>query len=193
MRIVNDSQLIQIVDAALADATRRSGEWLACKRGCSQCCHGVFAISQLDAERLQLALASTDAATATRIRMRVQDSLQRLTPSFPGDIATGILNPDDPAFEQFANDEPCPVLDPDTQTCDLYAARPMTCRTFGPPVRTEEGGLAVCELCFIGASDETIAACEMQPDPNGVEEALITEAESRTGLQGATIVTFALR
>ncbi len=27
-------------------------------------------------------------------------------------------------FEDFANDEPCPVLDPKTGTCDLYTARP---------------------------------------------------------------------
>ena len=46
-------QLVQIVDAALADSVRRSGAWLACRPGCSQCCHGVFAISALDAHRLR--------------------------------------------------------------------------------------------------------------------------------------------
>ena len=38
----------------------------------------------------------------------------------------------------------------------------MTCRVFGPPVRSEDG-LGVCELCFQGASDKEIAACEMKP------------------------------
>ena len=33
------------------------------------------------------------------------------------------------AFADFGNDEPCPGLDPDTGGCDLYDARPMTCRT----------------------------------------------------------------
>ena len=32
---------------------------------------------------------------------------------------------------------------------------------FGPPVRSE-GGLGVCELCYHGASDQQIAACEMR-------------------------------
>ena len=41
----------------------------------------------------------------------------------------------------------------------------MTCRVFGPPVRSEDG-LGVCELCFHGASEKEIAACEMSPDPN---------------------------
>ena len=55
-----DGALIQIVDAALADATRRSGEWLVCRPGCTQCCVGVFAINQLDAVRLQQGLADLE-------------------------------------------------------------------------------------------------------------------------------------
>src|SRR6266849_9800536 len=52
--------LIQIVDAALADATRRSGEWLVCRPGCTQCCVGVFAINRLDTVRLQQGLADLE-------------------------------------------------------------------------------------------------------------------------------------
>jgi hypothetical protein len=47
-----DQMLIQIVDSALAEAARRSGEWLVCRPGCTQCCIGVFPINQLDASRL---------------------------------------------------------------------------------------------------------------------------------------------
>src|SRR5215467_10641663 len=50
---VRDRKLIQIVDAALADTARRSGDWLVCRPGCTQCCLGAFAINQLDALRLQ--------------------------------------------------------------------------------------------------------------------------------------------
>jgi hypothetical protein len=52
-----DRALIQIVDAALAEAARRSGEWLVCRPGCTQCCIGVFPINQLDALRLRRGLA----------------------------------------------------------------------------------------------------------------------------------------
>ncbi len=45
--------LIQIVDAALASAVARSGPHLVCRPGCSQCCHGVFQITALDAQRLR--------------------------------------------------------------------------------------------------------------------------------------------
>ena len=93
-------------------------------------------------------------------------------------------------FEEFANDEPCPALDPVTMTCDLYAHRPMTCRVFGPPVRTE-GGLGVCELCFTEASAEEIAAAEVPVDGEELESALNRESERVNG-GGQTIVAFAL-
>src|SRR5271170_5980857 len=89
-----DSALIQIVDAALADTARRSGEWLVCRPGCTQCCVGVFAIHQLDAVRLQLGLADlekTDPQRAQRIRSRARDSVRRLSPEFPGNPRTGVL------------------------------------------------------------------------------------------------------
>jgi Fe-S-cluster containining protein len=191
--------LIQIVDAALADAARKSGEWLVCCKGCTQCCYGTFAISQLDALRLQKGLSdlrSSRPKRAAQVVRRAQQSVKRLSATFPGDPKTGILGEDgdaEAAFADFANDEPCPALDSTTGACDLYAARPMTCRTFGPPVRSgEENGLAVCELCYHGASDQQIADCEMVPDPDNLEEKLIAEVEKKTGKRGNTIVAFCL-
>ena len=190
-----DSRLIQIVDAALADATRRSGSWLVCRPGCTQCCIGVFAISQLDALRLQHGLAeleSTNPERAARVRARANESIERLIPDYPGDPKTGVLDRDsDERFDNFANDEPCPALDPTTGMCDLYASRPITCRAFGPPVRSE-GGLGVCELCFHGATEQEIAACEMEVDPDDLESRLLLEIEQRNNLTGDTIVAFAL-
>jgi Fe-S-cluster containining protein len=192
-----DHKLIQIVDAALADATRRSGEWLVCRPGCTQCCIGAFAINQLDAWRLRRGLAqlqSRDPKRAAAIRERARDSVARLSKSFPGDSATGILGESEEArqrFEDFANDEPCPVLDPETGLCELYESRPMTCRVFGPPVRTDEG-LGVCELCYHGATDKEIAACEMIPDPDDLEAQLLEKVEKSIGLRGETIIAFCL-
>jgi Fe-S-cluster containining protein len=194
-----DQKLVQIVDAALADAARKSGEWLVCRKGCTQCCIGPFAISQLDAVRLREGLADLEQSEPRRaadVRGRAKLAIQRLSPDFPGDPQSGILADDEYAearFADFANDEPCPALDPATGACDLYSARPMTCRTFGPPVRSgTEDGLGVCELCYHGATDQQIAACEMVPDPEGLEEKLIAKIEKKTGRRGNTIVAFCL-
>jgi Fe-S-cluster containining protein len=192
-----DNTLIQIVDSALAEATRKAGKWLACRPGCTNCCIGVFPINQLDAQRLRNGLEvleKTDPARARAIRNRARNAVARLSADFPGDPATGLLaeGPEaDRRFANFANDEPCPVLDPATGTCDLYESRPITCRVFGPPVRSEQG-LGVCELCFQGATVAQIAAAEMTPDPDDLESLLLQNLEKSTGLHGDTIIAFCL-
>lgn len=178
---MGDRELIQIVDAAMAEAARRSGAWLVCRPGCYSCCLGLFPISQLDALRLQRGLAeltTSDPPRADRVRQRARQMARDL----PNASIQTLLDGD--SFDE----APCPALDPEAGTCDLYASRPITCRTFGPPVRCGSESVGVCELCFDGATDEEIAACEVEVDPEGVEAELIRE----TGEAGNTIVAFAL-
>ena len=196
-RPLRDAVLVQIVDSALADAAARSGEWLVCAPGCTQCCHGVFAISMLDALRLRdglTELEQSDPARARAVRGRAEESVRELRPEFPGDGTTGILGEtehDQASFGDFANDVPCPALDPAHGTCDLYAARPLTCRIFGPPVLSADG-LGMCELCFLGASEAQIAAAEMHLCHGSLEDELTEETEAHNGLRGQTIVAYAL-
>ncbi len=190
------NELFPILDAALASAADRSGAHLACRPGCHQCCIGVFAITPLDAATLREALAGAPVDLAERIRARALASRDRLlAEGFPGDPQTGILFTEphhEAAFEEFASDEPCPVLDPATGTCNLYAARPVQCRTFGPPVRDEGDHLAVCELCFTNASPEEVARCEMDQSWRPLEDQLIMRAEADPANAGPTLIAFAL-
>jgi Fe-S-cluster containining protein len=189
-----DTELVQIMDAALVDTASRAGPWLACRPGCTQCCHGVFAINALDAARLHAGMQALFASVpdkAEAIRTRAHAWINQYAPDFPGNSATGVLgtsDEDQARFEDFANDAPCPALNAETGLCDIYAWRPMACRVFGPPVRVAENdALACCELCFIGATDDQIAACEMHL-PHELEEQLIEE----TAESCETIVAFAL-
>ena len=192
-----DSELVQIVDAALADSARRAGSFLACRIGCTQCCYGAFAINALDAVRLRhgmSALHAADPCTAQTIEGRARAWLSEHGANFPGDLNTGRLSTTDAdraRFEEFANDAPCPALDPATGSCGVYAWRPMTCRIFGPPIRAvgDDGaeGLGHCDLCFIGAAAEQVAACEM-PVPHHLEAELLNEF----GSEAETVVAFAL-
>jgi Fe-S-cluster containining protein len=192
-----DHALVQIVDSALADATHRSGKWLVCRPGCTQCCVGVFPINQLDAARLREGLTRLEESApgrAANVRRRAREAVSRLSKDFPGDPNSGLLQEGEVAeqrFAAFANEEPCPALDPLTGLCELYEARPMTCRVFGPPVRSEDG-LGVCELCFQGATDAEVAACEMNPDSDDLESTLVEDVEKATGVRGQTIVAFCL-
>jgi Fe-S-cluster containining protein len=191
-----DAQLVQIVDAALADAARRAGGWLVCREGCTQCCHGAFAINALDAARLRAgmeALGRTQTDLAAAITARAQAWVAAYLQDFPGDKRTGRLGESEAeqeCFEDFANEAACPALDPATGRCDVYAWRPMTCRVFGPPVRMEaedgENGLGHCELCFQGAAQAEVAACEMTV-PHEFEAAVLAELPA-----GETVVAFAV-
>ncbi len=192
-----DAQLVQIVDASLADAARRAGNLLACRIGCTQCCHAAFAINALDAARLHAGMSTLRAsnpALAASIELRARAWLVEHRAGFPGDPVTGALGAsaaDQARFDNFANDAPCPALDPASGRCDVYAWRPMTCRVFGPPIRAAgpDGaeGLGHCELCFIGATPEQVAACEM-PLPHALEAELLNELKS----PDETVVAFAL-
>jgi Fe-S-cluster containining protein len=192
-----DRELVKIVDKALADSARRSGPWLVCRPGCTQCCFGPFPINQLDAARLRQglrALEASDPVRAACVRTRSREAVARLSQNFPGNPVTGILDQGPQAeekFAAFANDEPCPALDPEKGLCDLYESRPMTCRVFGPPVRSENG-VGVCELCYQGATEQQIAACEMVADPDDLESRLVEQAEKKAGVTGETIVAFCL-
>jgi Fe-S-cluster containining protein len=192
-----DANLIQIVDASLAEAARRAGSWLVCRPGCTQCCYGAFAINALDVQRLRTGMATLRAsnpAAAHAIETRARAWLATHAAGFPGNPETGILGTseeDQEKFEEFANDAPCPALDPATGLCGVYEWRPMTCRVFGPPVRMagEAGAASLghCELCFTGATPAEVAACEM-PVPHDLEANLLSEI----GSKAETIVAFAL-
>jgi Fe-S-cluster containining protein len=190
-----DAKLVQIVDAVTAEAAQRAGTWVKCAPGCTQCCIGVFAISQLDGERLRTGLADMERCEPDRaaaVRERARNAVAKLAADFPGNAQTGILDEErGQEFENFANDEPCPALDPATGLCDLYAARPMTCRVFGLPLRTGEG-LGVCELCFAGATEAEVASFELRTGTDEIEAALEAEMEQSAGMRGATIVAWAL-
>jgi Fe-S-cluster containining protein len=211
-----DTELVQILDAALAGAALRAGDWLACRVGCTQCCYGAFAINALDAARLRAgmdALREAKPALAAEIESRARSWIAAHGAAYPGDMETGRLGEtgaEQERFEEFANEAACPALDEATGRCDVYAWRPMTCRVFGPPVRMDAGmdgergdgaalhptdedlsagapALGHCELCFHGASVAEVAACEMQI-PHELEQELLDQVED----SGETVVAFAL-
>jgi Fe-S-cluster containining protein len=184
-----DSELIQIIDAGVAEAARKSGAWLVCRPGCYQCCIGPFPISQLDAARLRAGLAALETIDPERAA-RVRDRAHKAAPEIhrpPASRSTDIAE-FDAWVETLPDDAPCPALDPEAGTCDLYSARPLICRVFGPPVTLSGAPVAVCELCFQGATDDQIAACEVPLDIVEREAELSYEA----GGPGQTLVAFAL-
>jgi Fe-S-cluster containining protein len=194
-----DRRLLRVVDGALAEGARIAGARLACRVGCTECCIGPFPISQLDARRLRDGLEELRAREPERavaIARRAEASVRALRRGFPGDPATGRLDEDEAARERFFErhqTRPCPALDTLTGACELYASRPLTCRTYGPPLRAGQDDLPPCRLCFVGASARTIERSRVAIDPEGLEDRLLQRLQ-RDGRPAIpeTIVAFAL-
>jgi Fe-S-cluster containining protein len=194
-----DGVLLRRVDAALAAGARRAGARLACRVGCSECCIGPFPISWLDARRLAAGLAELEAREPERAaatRARAGAARARMARGFPGDPASGRLNEDERARERFFDRHgslPCPALDPESGACELYAARPLSCRGYGPPLRIGTEELPPCRLCFVAAKPAELERCRVVIDPERREDRLLQRLQ-REGEPGAveTLVAHAL-
>lgn len=191
-----DARLLATVDATMGAAARTGGPRLACRPGCTECCIGPFPISPLDAERLARGLAELagrDPARAAAVRSRAAGAADRLRPDLPeslGGARAGGESEEEAFLERHAA-MPCPALDPGTGLCELYAHRPIACRTFGPPIEIEGEALPPCRLCFVGAPAAEVEACRATLDVSALEAPL--EARARDlGFPGPTLVALAL-
>lgn len=162
-----EAHLVQIVDAAFAEARRRAGAWLVCGPGCGECCHRPFPITAADAARLQRGLAAAAPALAADIRARAAAVWAHFSRDFPGDLQQGALTADESWREWFftrMTGTPCPVLDLGTQACRLYEHRPIACRLAGPAIRAGEGVFPPCHKNYSGATPAQVASCQVALD-----------------------------
>ena len=191
-----DRRLLALVDVALDRARAAAGTHLVCQSGCTPCCFGPFAITQLDAWRLReglRALAETEPDRAAAVRRRAAAAVARQAPAF-GAREMGIFatEAEEERFYQTFASDPCPALDPDSGACTLYAWRPVACRTYGPPVRMHGDDLPPCPLCFKRAAREEIEAARQTIDVGHVQDALTDRVEQETGRRGMTTIAFAI-
>lgn len=193
-----DSELLSTIEASWTEGSERSGAWLVCRQGCSDCCVGPFAITALDAWRLKEGMAvlrQKDPRRWTRVLESANRSVRSFAQEFPGDIVTGILSGEEQKeavfFEKFS-DVPCPALDPQSLLCDLYTSRPISCRTFGLPVKMGGLDLEPCSLCFQGASESEVERCRVTVSGERLEETLVQVVEEAEGRSGETLVAFAV-
>ncbi len=185
--VADDAALVAEIDAATVAAQRAAGTRLDYSRACPSCCFGPFGITPLDARRLRRGLQhlrSSDPPRAQALEARVVVSLAMLAA------------PTDRAGTTPCADVPCPVLDPTTGCCDLYAWRPITCRRFGPPLRVGHGAsernLPACRWCFSDTGEAESTPCRALIDPTGREDVLLEALATRDAERGQTIIADAL-
>jgi len=128
---------------------------LACRRGCSACCRGLFDITLLDALLLREGFAQLPSDTQKQVLARCRPRLLELQQRWPELANPYLLNilPDDSwtAMPE-ADQTPCPLLG-DDHLCMVYAFRPMTCRLHGLPNIDLAGEDFSAELCTLHRGD----------------------------------------
>lgn len=122
---------------------------LPCRRGCSRCCIGPFAITILDVSDLQRGLRSLPEPTRRDITSRARSHTTAFESAYPGLKTSPFLDgwPDgevDRLVTQFG-ELPCPALDADG-SCRVYSFRPLTCRTMGIPVERDSLVEGACDV-----------------------------------------------
>ena len=115
------------VDQHFEAAVQRSPEQIACREGCSQCCHRRFGVFEVEASLLRERLA-TIASDDPGLRARIHAQV------------------DDPAHAGI-----CPLLVDDR--CVAYEVRPLICRAHGLPTAVQEGDALHVDVCSLNFTD----------------------------------------
>jgi len=170
---------------------------LACRAGCFGCCVGLFAIGLPEALALRRAVAELPDSARASVLARATRAVARSAATFPGDAASGILDPDrrdadEAAWLEVVRGVPCPALDLPSGRCAVYAARPTTCRTYGLALRAGDGvALPACELNLAGAAPERVLVTAIDAARLAAVDQALLEAASEAGLPAGAETTVA--
>ena len=111
-------QLHADIDARVAGIREDTVAW-PCSKGCDSCCRQLADVPQLSVaewEQLKEGLVALPAGQLGEIRRRIAD----LPAKRPQRVT-------------------CPLLDPATGACPVYAHRPVACRTYGFYIQRDKG------------------------------------------------------
>lgn len=150
-------RLLATVDDWFARSIALDGKNIACTRGCSQCCRGLFDVTLLDALYLRRGFELLEPRLRQSAMARAGERLDRLREIWPDLEPPYMLNirpeEDWDALMPDDDDTPCPLLG-DDGLCLVYRYRPMTCRLHGIPLIDETGEIMHDEWCTMNYTAE---------------------------------------
>lgn len=120
------------------------GDRMRCGPGCSECCHQLFQITEIEASVISRGVKRLDGALRRRMEERARPYLEKrrqLTAVSGEPEAWGNLPP-------IGTRLACPALE--DGVCRIYEFRPLICRKFGMPLYNpaKPGRVYACELNF---------------------------------------------
>lgn len=113
-------ELAAKVDAFFARVHARHGDEMRCAAGCAACCQAGLTVTRVEADAIVERVGELDRAARARLRATLERGGAR-----------------------------CAALD-EAGRCQIYAARPIVCRSHGVPIRMRDArGLPVVDACAL--------------------------------------------
>ncbi len=148
--------LLAEVDRWFGACLQRHPDRIACGRGCSACCRGLFDITLLDALFLRSGFDRLPEDVRQGVRLKAGARLDGITVQWPAFTSPWLLNPIPEAeWDAMMPDEdetPCVLLSKQG-TCLVYDHRPMTCRLNGIPLIDTSGEELFDDWCTMNFTD----------------------------------------
>lgn len=136
-------QLIEQVDKLAAKLSSRYAQHLACRAGCSGCCHHHLSVFAVEAAAIREAIEALPEPVRARLEQQAREVLELEAHS--ESVACPML----PVA--------CPMLIDDR--CSIYESRPLICRTQGLPLLiAAEDGEAEVDFCPLNFTTEGAVA-----------------------------------
>jgi Fe-S-cluster containining protein len=156
-------KIVAAVDAEFARNRALHGDRIRCGPGCTQCCHHVFAITQLEASEVAKGMAVLPIDLRRQIQTQAMEYLERLVDG-----------------ERLA----CPALH--GGKCSIYERRPLMCHKFGMPLFDPDKPerIFACELNF--ANGEEIHDPDLIQIQTGIHETWTQLKSDVAAMGGAT-------
>lgn len=149
-------ELLNEVDSWFRRCSLAAGEQIACQRGCSACCRGLFDITLLDAYLIKDGFDRLPQELRDRSHKLARQRLETIRHRWPDFDAPFLLNryPEEEWDEVMPEEDetPCSLLGADG-TCMIYDSRPMTCRLHGIPMVDDNGEVLFDEWCSLNFTE----------------------------------------
>lgn len=176
--------LLDRIDSWFRRVSCRFCAKVACRRGCIDCCLGLFDVTPLDADLLREGLARLPAAERADIRERARAVCAQaaaVEPRLEGRrTLAGLTEAEVDALIETIGPVRCPVLGPDG-ACRLYEHRPLVCRLNGIPLVDVCGRVIQREGCF----KNSLAIDDASAEAMGLDaQAIRREEEELLGRSG---------
>lgn len=121
---------------------RLHGARIQCRSGCSDCCHQLFQITEIEAELIWQGVQAMAPEARERLQAKARDYLAEREKLTGGPEQWGKLPPEGTRLA-------CPALTEDG-ACGIYEHRPLICRRFGMPIFNPDrpDRVVACQLNF---------------------------------------------